>query len=67
MNKLIEKQNKQIADLQALVGQLQQDLIEFGGHQAGCLYSHGKEYGCKCGWLEVEIALAAVEKMEKYK
>jgi len=38
-----------------------QDLLEFGRHSEGCNYPYGKEYGCKCGWLQVEQALKGGE------
>jgi hypothetical protein len=37
--------------------QLRQDLIDFGRHSRSCNYPYNPNYGCKCGWLEVEKTL----------
>ena len=36
-----------------LFKQQQELLTEYGRHSEGCNYPHGKEYGCKCGFLNV--------------
>lgn len=37
------------------IRRLQEDLLEYGQHLAGCNYPHGAEYGCKCGWLKIKV------------
>ena len=55
-------QDEKFEALCDLIKQLQETLIEFGGHQPGCLYPYGIEYGCKCGWLAIEATLKSTER-----
>ena len=34
--------------------ELEELLIEYGGHQPGCPNQYGKKYHCRCGWEKVE-------------